>query len=399
MRVPSRTAAPIVASFAAAAFAQAGTPGPLEELEGRLALRRAEALAARKLYDRADAILKGLAETHPDLAAEANKHAQAIAAAQMKARGASKAPQAYRNALEESRKTGRPMMVFFGRDACGNCRYTKGNLKSSRLATYKRQIIEVMLDCDARENRPLMSRLCTGKEMRMLPFIFYLSPKEEMLEHTSSAQGVEQLRSKFQSVLRKCRPLSPTRVAKAIRALKKANALMDQGRCGAAVRAYQGIAKLGADVGPVEEAKASLEIIKQLGDTLLEEAQGAAGETKFAHAAPRLVLLQRDFGGTKASRAARAELEKLKSNPEAKDALEALGLASAPPATPGKAPAGKPAAAGSKATAASRLLRIAKNLIANKRPDKAKPFLQRIVQQYPDTDAAVEAAAMLEVMD
>jgi glutaredoxin len=400
------------AGLCAAAFA--AEPEPLRKLAARLALQRAEALAAHKLYDRAESILSALAKSSPDLAGEVQKKSEAIAAEKKKADPSAGAPGAYCTALEDARKTGRPFMVFLGRETCGNCQATKGNLKRPALVYYKKLIPQVMLDVDAKENQALESRLRRGKQMRILPFIFYVSPQEEVLDYTSGAQEVEELKGKFQAVLRKCAPVEPARAAKIAKSLKEGNDAMDvKGNCGAAARAYRAIAAMKLTFPAVEEAKASLEIIDQLAESLLKEAQAAA-EQKPGDAAACLVILQRDFAGTKAAASAATEFEKIKDSPEVKALLTAgppppriatgddgeeaarppaKDTAQDEPAAPDTSEKPKPSA--SRPDAAKSLLSVARNLLANNRPERAKPILERLLKNYPTSEAAVEAREML----
>jgi len=384
----------------AAAAVSAAEPPVLAEAAGRVAIRRAQALAEKGLCERAEATLAAVARSQPALADEAKKAADAVAAAKAKAAGEVKAAADYKTALKDSRNTGRPVLVLFGREACGNCRYTKAQLKDSRLIPYRRKIIQVMLDCDDAENRPLMSKLREGKNISTLPFLFYVSASEEVLEFTSGAQGADALKEKFDAVLAKHRPAQPGRLARATAAMTKANHLMDSGNCGAPIRTYVAVAKLDADVAIVQEAKDCLEIIKILATALLAEAQEAAAAKKYGEAVPIFVLLRRDFAGTKTATTAAEELTKLGADPEARDALAAAGVAATPPPEKTTATAKPPKpSAGDAEQAAKRLVNLARNFIANKRPDQARKYLDRAIAKYPDTDAAADARRMLRGLD
>ncbi|HUT36439.1 MAG TPA: thioredoxin family protein [Planctomycetota bacterium] len=378
-----------------AGLARAGEVPGLKELEARLAIRRAEALAEKKLTERAEALLKRVAAARPDLAGEVQKASEAIAA-RSKAEAPPAAAKDYQAALRESRRTGRPIMALFGREACGNCRYTKKALDDASLAPLRRQIVYVSLDCDAAENRPLMSRLRQGKDISILPFVFYLSPKEEVLDYTSGSQGADALRDKVKAALAKQRPTSDEQLAKAAKAVEKANTLMDSGQCGAAAPTYLAVAKMKSESALVEEARDSLEVITLLSKELLEAARAAAGEKDYAGAAARLAIVRRDFEGSKAAAEAEDELGKLRAEPEAKAALEAAGLATAAPGP--KPPVDTPAPGADQEAAAKRLFSMAKNYLANKLPDRARPLLERIVKDHPDTATAAEARALLQTL-
>ncbi len=103
---------------------QALAASPVQSVEGQLALDLAQALAERGYGDRARAILEALPKAHPERAAQAKELAAQLEAKAKPAPGA-EGPAEYREALEKARKTGLPMMLFFGREACGLCRITR----------------------------------------------------------------------------------------------------------------------------------------------------------------------------------------------------------------------------------------------------------------------------------
>lgn len=401
----------IVTWLAVAHLATAAPAEAIKVLEGKLALDRAKALAGKSRPERAQALCERLKKTHPDLADLAEKLAADIATRAGKD-GAQAGPKEYADARDKAKKTGRPMMLFFGRDACGLCKYTKANLEHSRLATYRQRMIEAFMDIDAPANRPLLSRLREGKQMRMLPFMFYVSPSEEVLDHSSGGQDIEKLQEKFRAVLRKSGPpADPKRMARALKALRRANAQMDAGTCGATLRTYRGLAKFTLNKDIAQEANDCLEIIEQQADGLLAEAKQAIAAGRYAEAVPPLVVLRRDFAGTRATQAVGALALKLAADPRARAHLGALASGitqraagppptrepepkDAPTATPKPKPEHKPPAAN--AARANSLLRMAKNYIANSRPDKAKPLLETIVAKHPDTAAAIEARELLQ---
>lgn len=378
----------------------AEAPAPTE-LEGRLAIRRGEALAEKRLFERAEAILKKVAEACPAVAADARKAAETVAA-NSKAEAPPSGGKGYQAALKESRRTGRPIMAVFGRDACGNCRYTKKALDDAALAPLRRQVLYVSLDCDAGENRPLMDRLRAGKDMTILPFIFYLTPKEGILDCTAGAQDADALKEKMKAAIGKQRPASDDELAKAAKAIERANAQMDAGHCGAAAATYLTLSKMKSESAVVEEARDSLEVITWLSQELLDAARAAAGQKDYAGAAARLAILRRDFEGCKAVAEAEGDLAKLRAEPEAKAALEAAGLtAGAGPKPTGDKPAGdKPATpASDPEAAAKRLLSMARNYIANKLPERARPLLERILKDHPGSAAAADAKALLKLLE
>lgn len=403
------------AAWAALGVAWAGEPEALRTIEARAALLRADALAASKLLDRAEAILKRLAAAAPDLAEDVRKKAEAVAAERAKADKALDAPEAYRAALEEARKTGRPILLIFGREDDGTVQKARSSLE--RLAALKDRFVLLTLDPGGKDNQPLRARLGAGKNLRTPPFLFFLSSQEEVLEVEQGTLAEDTLRARFAAFLKKHSPIEPARLAKMAAALQEANEQMDAGRCGAAARGYRGLAEVKLDLSIVREAKASLEAIEALASRLLKEAQASAGQKPVA-AAAAFLLLRRDFEGAQAAEAAGAELEKIKDRPEVK-ALLAAGPppkatpkvattddgeeAVAPPAKdtakeepPEPAKQGKRRPPPRRADASKSLLSVAKNLIANQRPERAKPLLGRIVKDYPTSDAAIEARELLK---
>jgi len=388
-----------------AAFA--AEPAPLRKLEDQLAIQRAEAFAGRKLFDRAEAILRAVAESKTEASAEAQKKLDALAQERKKSDPSADAPPAYRESLAEARRGCRPLMVFFGRDTCGNCQFTKASFDKVALAPLLDRFRRVMLECDAPENAALLRRLRAGQDMKVLPFIFYVSPRDDLVDFSSGGQDVAGLKSKMLGVLKRYPPVNPQQLGKLNRTLKLANEEMLKGNCGVADRLYREVAVSPFDAPAVDEAKAGFQIIAEQAGSLLKEGQAAAD--KPAEAALYLVVLARKFAGTKAAAAARTELEKHKNDPEVKAVLQADASAEKTPAVastdppkesvdpPAKETKAQPPKA--KADPARSLLDLAKNLLANGRQDRAKPLLERILKEYPDSAAATAAGDLLRNLD
>lgn len=402
-----RVLLPTVLCLALAPCAVAATVGEtFERLQGKLRLAIAEALAEAKLMDRAKAAAEAAAESHPELAAKAKALTEAIAEAETETeKKFPKAPEAYRQAAKEARDTGRPIFLMVGKKSDGNVVYTLRAL--GRLGSLRRRLVEVHLAEETEPMRALLSELAKGRDLRIPPYIFYLSPDEEVLAYSSGAQGTDPLRQKFQAALEKTgADGDPRRLARIVQALEEANEDMDQGRPGRAWPRYQAIAEVDSQAPPVEEARASLAIIDAVGKELLKAARGHMEEEDFGQAVPLLALLSRRFEGTETGEAAAAELARLKDTPQAQAVIEKLVHALQPeePTTERPEPQEpEPKAETSPAQAAEakaqRMLRLARNFLANDMADKAKPYLRRVLRLYPKTEASIVAQELLDRME
>jgi len=391
------------------AAALAAEPDALKKLEDRLAIERAQALASRKLYDRAEAILRQVAEAKTAASADAQKKLDTLVQERKRSDSSVDAPSAYRDALADARKTCRPLFVFFGRETCGNCQFTKANLAKSPLPALLERFQKVMLDCDAAENDLLLNRLRAGQDMKILPFIFYVSPRDELIDFSSGGQDIIGLKSKMMGVLKRCPPVNPQRLGKLVRSLQAANVEMLKGNCGAADGLYREIAQSPLEVPAVDEAKASLLVIGEQAEGLLKE--GLAANDRPAEAAVYLAVLARRFAGTRPAAAAKEELAKFRNNPDVQAVLQAAALTEKTPATAStahtKASTDPPSADVAKETnppkvradPAKSLLDMAKNLIANHRADKATPLLERILKEFPDSPFAADARKLLDGLE
>ena len=386
-------------TFALALTAAAGSP--IELLRGKLALERARVMANKELYARALALFKTVAATHPALAPQA-KALLATVAQRAAADTPSNMPDHYQKALELAKHTGRPVMLFLGRPTERLCEQTKASLADPKLAPLLRRLIEVQMSIDEAVNRPLVRRFAAGKDMKTLPFIFYVSSDEELLDHTAGQQDAAKLAETFRGVLAQAgSAMDPQKRARAEQALEKANALMDAGRCGQALAAYSAIAALKLKCPLVREAKTSIGVIDEVADTLFGVARQAAGTKNYGAIVPALLLLQSDFAGTRAADRAARELETIKADPKGRHAIEqvtAMIEKASKPTPPAAAPKPKPKPSADAARAAS-MLRMARNFLQNKRPDLARTHLERLLKQYPDTDAAKEARELLKTID
>ena len=396
MRAKQRIVAAAGGWLALACGAFAGDANPMRLLRAKLAIERARVMGSHGLYARAVATLGAVAKNFPQLAAQAKPLANTLAR-RVQAEKPSTMPEPYLKALELSKKTGRPMMLFLGHPGSTLSDATKENLASAKLAPYLRRVIELQVGADDRVAAPLLRRFGEGKAMREPPVIFYVSPIEELLDYSAGGQDVPQLEAKLRGVLaRTSAALGPAKLARLNRALAEADALMDAGRCGEARKAYQALAALDVSCAAVRDAKRNITVIDEVADTLFRVLRQAAETKNYGACVPGLLLLQRDFEGTAAAKSAAAALEQIAADPKGKHAIgqvAALLDKDTEPLAPRPAP--KPPA-GPDTARASSMLRMAGNFLRNKRPDLAKKHLERLIKQYPGTDAAKEARTLLE---
>ena len=186
-------------------------------------------------------------------------------------------------------------------------------------------------------------------------------------------------------------------------ALRRANALMDGGQWGEALALYQRMAT-GSTPAAVE-ARDCAAIIEALAQELLREGADLAAAQRLSHAALRLAMLEHRFAGTKAAKALEATLEKRLPDAAARgklgpflERLEPLIVTE--PDTPGAtkpttATAAEPLDPVEADAKARRLVQLARNYVANGLSARAKPLLQRVLRDYPNTGAAAEAQALL----
>jgi len=268
-----------------------------------------------------------------------------------------------------------------------------------------------------------------------LPYFFFADATGKVLGQTQDGSPGN-LNDMLLIAYKKHGPVADPKTLKtALAKLKRADELYESGKYGPAASLYRQVAELKAKAPPVEAAKGKLAEIEQLATQRLADARADLEAKSYAKAIDRLSELAADFGALEAGQAARKELARLRTVPEAKEALAAAADRRASKGTddsgatvsvvaldeadwkldgftdeeldaldamaPGAEPAeAKPAAAKSDAVARKcrRLIGLARNWIANKQPDKARRYLQQVIDQHPDTLYADQAKALLEGM-
>jgi tetratricopeptide (TPR) repeat protein len=210
--------------------------------------------------------------------------------------------------------------------------------------------------------------------------------------------------------------------------LKRANAFFEKGHYGPAARLYQGILEAKLKIPATETAKANLAKIVEKADKQLETARLDVADGAYREGIEKLLDLEDNFASLEAGKGARQELEKLRKLPEARAAFDALEKKTR--ATP-KAVVARPTddasdidndffseeeldaldemATGEKpkpvkqpsggSRECRRLLSLARSWIANKRPDKARELLDKIIEKHPATLYADQARGLLKKLD
>jgi len=207
-----------------------------------------------------------------------------------------------------------------------------------------------------------------------------------------------------------------------------------------AIKHYKIIAATASTDPLVTQAEARLAEIEKQATDRLDAAQKAIAAKQYAQAMDLLRALRREYEGTQPAIEAAVKLKQLQDDPavaqafreaeasaraqraatelehaqkllDAKDYVAGVaaldGIAKAYPDTPAATEAQAKAAslradkaigAQIREAAAAReckgLLSLARNLIASHRPDAARPYLQKIITNYPGTSYAEEAAKL-----
>jgi predicted esterase len=175
----------------------------------------------------------------------------------------------------------------------------------------------------------------------------------------------------------------------------------------AAARAAEQAGKLGkayalySDLAPVSEtdescvaAAAAAKALAEKAEAKLAEADKAIAEKRYDEASRLLVLVASRFDGSTFGERADAAIKKLQSDPEVQKALQAEKPEPKPE---------KPVRPESSAERAERecqaWLNLAENYLRAKKPEKAKEYLDKIIDKYGDTDWGAKARKRLGEMD
>jgi len=339
----------------------------------------------------------------------------------------------YDETLKLAKETGRPFLLVFARKGDASLRSVRKIFSSSRLARYSRVFLFCCVELEIVNNQihsALLGKYHRERQIR-LPLFYFADASETVLAKTGDRRA-ENLEYFFKLALHKHGPVAdPRKLHEAVARLRKADELFKDGKYGAAASLYRSILALRVKAPPVAAARGKLAKIDEMAEAQLEAAQADLKDKAYADAVPKLAELERNFGPTKAGQAARKELARLRTLAEAKDAFAALEARAAakgpgePDATPevdveaeckidgfsdeeldaldamaqGGEPRQSPQQAADAARKARRLLGLARNWITNKRPDKAKDLLRKVIEDYPDTLYAEQAKAVLSGLE
>ena len=343
--------------------------------------------------------------------------------------GSSRWTKSYDDCLKAAKESGRPMVVAFVRKGAANVKAVKKLFAKPRLARYSRLFVCCYVELEIANNQvssPLFAKYKPTGQIRF-PLIFFADANEATLAKTDSPKASD-LAHFLKLALHKHGPIAdPKKLREALKKLKQADALYEAGKYGPAAGLYSQIVALDFKAPPVDAARGKLAKIDAMANEQLEAARADVKAKAYADAIEKLAKLERGFSSVEAGQKAHIELEKLRKLPEAKEAFAALKPHSAaePEAAEAKGVAvveaesridgftdeeldaldamargGQASPAPARSPGAGkecrRLLGLARNWIANKRPDKAKLFLRRVLDKHPGTLYADQAKALLK---
>lgn len=279
----------------------------------------------------------------------------------------------------------------------------------------------------------------TGMTLSMpLVLIFFAAPDEKVLYKMAGEQTAKALASGMMLALRKHGPVPDLKdLREAKTALTHVDALLEKEDYRTAARLIVPVTRAKLTPKMLEEAKKRLAKIDDAVGKKLDEALRFLQAKNYPLAVAELDRVAKDYPSLEAGKRAAGELDKLRKLPQAKAAFDALGKAPPPGSktAPGKPPASVEAAgvkrpkpeedpnaftdeeldALDKITQggfddepvqrraenpkAQRLLRFARNWIANRQPAKARQHLNQILDLYPDSLSAEQAKALLKDLD
>jgi len=342
----------------------------------------------------------------------------------------------YEDAVGAAKKLGRPMVLVFGRESEHHQRAVNRMFQKGSLAPFLRRFVfayfELEITRDDRIFHRLFHKYTPLAGEHRLPLIFIADANEKVLAKTEGFKRPRELAARMRKALEAHGPVATTKRAREIlRKLDKANALLKKERHGAAARLYQEIVAAKLKMPATAEAKAKLAKIEKMASKQLKGARTDIADKAYPHAIEKLLDLERNFPSLQAGKQARGELAKLQKLPQAKAAFAALekkaaaarktkkrsaarGLTTDPSeidknfftdeelgaldamAQKGQEPQPARSATAKSSAECRRLLSLARSWIANKRPDKAKQLLRRVVEKYPTTIYADQAKALLK---
>lgn len=360
-----------------------------------------------------------------------------------RARAAIRWHDTYADARKLAAEYGRPMaIVFYTEDK--QVKSIKRMFEKPPLARYVRLFVFAYEKAHVNGNQISSALFAKYRPQGMtllkpLLLFFFAGPDEKVLYKMAGKQTTKNLASAMGLALRRHGPVASLKTLReAEQKLKRADALFEKKDYPAAARLYDQVVALKLKTKLDAAAHEKLAAINDVAMKQFAAALRASSARKFAKAAVELALLKKDYPGLEAGKRAAKELERLRKLPEAKAAFDGLADAlakrgSGSPERPGAPPVaaikvevpkpeddpdafteaeldaldvisqggeGEPEKepAGGRAEA-NRLLRLARNWIANRQPAKARELLNKIIRQHPDTLAADQAKILRDSLD
>jgi len=333
----------------------------------------------------------------------------------------------YEKALEFAKKTGRPMVLVFA--MAENEKAIKAVFDRDPLPALHRYYLFVYLVVDIKDRsffHPLFYKYQPAQGSQM-PLVILADANEHKIGSTSGTLDPKAIATEMAEALKKHGPPANARKAQQIaQELERAKALLEKKEIGPAARILQAIVDQNFKLPATEAAKKQLAPIAEAASRDLAAGKAALEQKNYAEAVARFSGLEQTFPTLEAGKEAGKELAALREVPEAKAAFEkqakkgemahARGTVAAKPTTDpndidndfftddeldaldrmaaGTAQPEKPAA--DPGAECRRQLSLARSWIANKRPDKAKEILGRIIAESPDSLYADQAKALLK---
>jgi hypothetical protein len=309
------------------------------------------------------------------------------------------------------------MIVVFGRKGDRYLKSVQREFDNPRLYRMTRYFVCIYLEMDVQNNsfsHPQFSVYRPGPGGHRVPLIFFANAKEKVLDKTEGDPKTTELGQMMAKVLKEHGEVAdPKALSKASAMLKAAEKLHEKGELSRAAPLYQEIVRLAPNAPIGEKAGKKLAEVEAIAARELEAARLDIADKAYPDAVGKLKAICTSYRTLKVGKEAAAELARLEDVPEAQDALEGkteaattrevdtsdyvftdeeldalddMGRSDGVVRTGGRDDAAK----------AERMLRMARNWIANKQNAEARKLLRQITTQYPTTTQASTARNLLD---
>jgi len=341
----------------------------------------------------------------------------------------------YHDAREAAKKTGRPIALVFGREGAQNVRLATRIFSRNPIPAFHRHFVFCYLEVGMANNtfsHGLFRKFPPGPGGHRFPLIFFTNLEEKILSQTEGSPRPTDLAFLMRDVLRKHGPIAGAKKASDMEAYaKRADALLEKKQFGPAGKLYKAIVDADLKLEVSEKARKQLAAIAERASKQLAAARTDIADKAYRDAVDRLEELLETYPYLEAGQEAAKELAKLRKLPEASKVLAEAEAASSGQTTIAEPElttdptdiennfftdqeldvldnldsAEQEAAAppAKKAPSASaqcrRLLSLARSWIANKKPEKARELLQRIIDEHPTSLYADQAKMLLKSID